>query len=584
MKKWTGFAIALCLMVAWWLIRLTSPATPALSASDLRFADVSDRMAIHFEYQDPDLDPKIKKIQKIFFIGGALAVADVNQDGWMDIFFANSGNNARNHLYLNQNGTRFLEAADTWGIANLNQEGATMVPLIFDYDNDGRPDLFLSRLGCARIFHNTGTRFEDHTAESGINDCQNSSGAISYDFNNDGLLDLYVFRYWGAHNFFSLRSPFVIYENLTNALNGGSNTYYQNIGNGRFKDVTATHGGYDIHWTYDAAVADFEGNGKPYLYLANDFGADALFETTPSGQLINVSEKLGMPDRRLGMSASLGDLDGSGKPHLYVSNEYIPQWNQTGNFLWKFDLTSGKPAEHVDQAPRRQVDNCGWAWGSAFGDFDLDGLQDLYVTNGLISGQSRREYTLAAGTVTSMPGAIMSDYRNWPAVGDRSFQGHQTNCVFLNKGQTFVNVHSAVGLDQSWDGRGAGLIDFDNNGTLDLVVGTQNGPARAHLLKNELPQSKRWIGFQLIGSKSNRDGVGARVKVSQGERKWFRFATGGKTGFHAISDPRLHFGLPNDNSVRAEVRWPSGIVQDLGTLSAGQYHIVTEEGGKTSPL
>ncbi|MBI3556203.1 MAG: CRTAC1 family protein [Deltaproteobacteria bacterium] len=454
--------------------------------------------------------------------------------------------------------------------------------MIFDYDNDGRPDVYLPHLGCGMLFHNLGGRFEDVTAKSGLGDCRNAVTAVPIDFDGDGKLDLYVVRYWKAIDYFHLlaRGPRVWTENFSWSRNGGDNTLYRNRGDGTFEDVTASRGGSDTGWSWDAGAADFAGDGTQRIYVANDFGPDQIFDAT-EGKLahIDTGTVLGLVDRRAGMGVSFGDLTHDGRPHIYVSNESTRYFSpQHGNFLWHFT-----GSEHADdEAYSRGVHNCGeWSWGALFADFDLDGKEDLYVAAGMITGNVESDFPMfdfIRRTGMTIPG-IFADLPDWPSLKGRSLAGGVSDCVFWNRGDRFRDVSGFTGITKAWDGRAVAAIDFDNNGSLDLIVTTRTG--QAHLLRNTVVPGQHWVAFALRGTRSNRDGAGARVEVRQaGQPPQFRWATAGKSGFLANSDPRIHFGLPVVQPLDVFVRWPSGKVDSHHGMDPGKIHTLVE--GKDS--
>jgi hypothetical protein len=179
---------------------------------------------------------------------------------------------------------------------------------------------------------------------------------------------------------------------------------------------------------------------------------------------------------------------------------------------------------------------------------------------------------------------LVRNLRSWQKIDGGSIEGHQVGCLFWNAGDRFENVSPYVGLTTDWDGRAAALIDFDNNGTQDLVVTTQDGPPRnglPHLLRNEIPPRDHWISFSLVGTRSNRDVVGAWIEVSQGGSRWYRWATGGRTGLMASSDPRLHFGIPAGGRVDVRVHWPAGGEQRFSGVATGAFYRVVEGQGLT---
>lgn len=548
--------------------------------NDFKFTDITSSMGIHFLYQDPKLSPDLEHNERLTFFGTGVAVADINGDGWMDILFLSAKKGEKNHLYINNQGKGFSDKAEEWGIANNGNDLIPTSALFFDYDNDGKKDLLISGLGCLKLLKNTGHSFIDVTKNSKLIDCKNNISAIPLDYNNDGFLDLYVTRYWPSESFKTMSNgP----ENYFNALNGGINSLYKNTGDGKFQEVLDNNIVNDSHWSLDAVFADLYGSGKKQLYIANDFGTDTLLGLN-KGKFYDHSKIFPVPDRRFGMSVSLGDLAGDGHPHVYVSNEYVANFNQTGNFLWTFSENT----EAKDEARERGISKCGWAWGSLFADFNLDGKEDLYITNGFITGTSKEQdaktimhnfikqqnYAFIAGTRMSNITNPYSKYKNVPRLNGRSWAGHEIGCLFLNQGSHFENVSAKVGLDTEWDGRSVAGIDFDNNGSIDIVLTTQNGPP--HLLKNEIHPKNNWIGFDLIGTKSNRDGTGAKLQISQGKKSWYRWSVGGRTGFMATSDPRIHVGIPEAGTVDLKITWPSGIIQKISNLKTGKYYKILE--------
>lgn len=557
---------------------------PAAEAGrGLYFVDVAAQAGIRFVYRDPVLHPRFQGKERLFFWGSGAGVADVDRDGFPDILFVTPRKGDSHHLYLNRGGRRFEEKAASWGVAETPDLAATAA-VFFDADNDGDPDLLLTGIGCLHAYRNTGARFEEVTKETGLSDCAPSLGAVPLDFDGDGWLDLYVLRNWGPIDLANPKTARIWPENHYDAKNGGKNTLYRNTGKGTFEDVTARLGGGDGHWTLDAVWGDLSGRGDYGVYVANDFGADTLYSNR-DGQLVDATAKLGTPDRRFGMGVSLGDLRGDGAPAIFVTNELVPGYEQTGNFLRRV-LPDGEVGK--DEAESWGVHDCGWAWGSLFADFDLDGREDLYVANGFISGTGRaddrtntyygalrQDYAFVAGTLMSAPGAVAMNFDHWPAIGTFSYAGHQNDCLFANTGDRMVNIATRAGIVEDADGRAVVGIDYDNNGSMDVVLTTQNGAPR--LYQNRIAPGKRWIGLSLTGTRSNRDAAGARVEVRQGERVFYRWATAGRTGFLASSDPRLLVGLPAEGAVDVKVRFPAGGEVEKKGLSPGRYYRITEE-------
>ncbi len=566
----------------------------------------SAERGISFQYKGPELAEALQP-EDLHVIGGGIAVADINGDGWQDFYVTTAGLNQPNHLYLNQGGRAFTEASEQWRVRDLNltlttlsanpivqpeqRSFASIFPLFFDYNRDGKPDLLVVGIGCSKLFENLGDVFQDVSEESGLADCRNAQTAVPLDYNRDGFTDLYIVRYFGPQDLFTTDDANVWINSSFNATNGGSNTLYRNNGDGTFSDVTKEIGGGDAQWSFDAAAGDFFDDGGTEILVSNDFGPDKLYSVAPD-TMADISDRLGTPDRRLGMGVSVGYLDSSGRPFVHVSNAYHPQYRHEGNFLWQFGLDGvGR-----DRALSWGSNYCLWAWGSNFQDFDLDGTLDLFIANGFLSGADRKEVapgiyiepesppkdaSFRMGTLQTFPGRILESgtvfgamFRDDAEAGRLSFAGYQQDCMFLNKEGSFSDVASVAGMDEDADGRAVASIDFDNDGAVDLLVTTRNQGLK--LYHNRVVPNSRWIGFELVDATGNELAPGARIRVSQGERVWYRYAAGGKSGFLAMSDPRLHIGLQADSPVDIEVRWPSGNVESTNAVAPGKYYRLCE--------
>jgi hypothetical protein len=237
--------------------------------------------------------------------------------------------------------------------------------------------------------------------------------------------------------------------------------------------------------------------------------------------------------------------------------------------------------------------NSEWSWGAAFSDFALRGEESVYVANGFISVANKApDGAFQMGTYMTLPGPLRKGQAMVPRSDRFEYFGHMMDYVFLNRGGRFQDATLEAGIDQPWDGRSAVLVDFENRGAQGLLVTEQSGPA--HLFRDEVDPagpldpstssgqaelgagSGHWIGIKLVGTHCNRDAVGARIKVTQGGRSWYRWATGGRTGFLACSDSRLHVGLPQTGTADLEVRWPDGTVQAISNLKTGTYHDIVQ--------
>jgi len=566
-----------------------------------RFVEKSKELGVSFFYKEAPLEKTLSPVS-LLLPGGGVAVADVNGDGWQDFFLSNSGIDSSHHLYLNDQGKRFVESATTWKIANTNlkagsnslKSSVAVAPLFFDANNDGRPDLYISHIGCSRFFINKGSHFEDVSKSSGLTDCKNSYGGVPLDINGDGFLDLYVFRYHDTRDLFDTSKKYTWVNNVGNATNGGKNSVYLNSGDGIFRDATAQTGGADFHWALDATLGCFKKGHCQEIYIANDFGPDVLY-SIENGKFVDESTRLGFPDRRFGMSATSTYPSGSELPQLHVSNAFLPGYIHEGNFLWDFN------SKGIGQENARSYDteNCLWSWGAAFADFDIDGESELYVANGFISGAEKTVATLSArnpqaenqkskdlafslSLFKTLPSILTKNLhvnqaiQGLPGSGSVNFAGHERDCLFYKKdNKSFENIARLVGVDENWDGRSVATIDYDNDGDLDLIITNRNSNTK--ILENKLNSKKNWIAFNVLEAKTNRNAVGAQIIVSQGEKTWRRYLKGGRNGYLSVSDNRAHFGLSDDRAVDVKVLWLSGEISNFKEIAAGSYYTLDGE-------
>ena len=247
-----------------------------------------------------------------------------------------------------------------------------------------------------------------------------------------------------------------------------------------------------------------------------------------------------------------------------------------GNNLWlPKEGTSGDNLQFENLARDMDVEIGGWSFGAQFGDLNNDGNQDLYLVNGYVSADREKNYWYDFSKITGGNSAIISDAANWPPMEGRSLSGYQQKRVWLNDGSgKFVNVATAVGANDNYDGRSVALVDLWNRGVLDVVVANQKGPLLIY--KNTATPDNQWIDFELEGSTSNRSAIGAEVRLFWNGKKQAQTISGG-SGFCAQNQRRLHFGLGKNPRVeKVEIRWPSGKTQTLEKPIVGQINKVKE--------
>ncbi len=442
-----------------------------------------------------------------------------------------------NHLYRNDGNGKFTDVTEQAGVAPDLFSFATIAA---DYDNDGFVDLFVTGYGRAVLYRNKGNgTFEDVTAKAGINVPGWSISSAWLDYDRDGCVDLFVGRYV---QFDPKYRNFYAADNYPGPLDyeGQTNRLYHNNCNGTFTDVTDKSGiGAFKGRTMGVTAADFDGDGYPDIYVANDKTENFFFHNKHDGTFEEIANEADLAYGQNGESTSamgpvLADIDGDGKPDLWVSDaKYNRLMRNTGNKLFE-DIG---PASGTAQANAQYV-----SWGTGVYDFDNDGWLDILIFHGGLIHMVPQEHSLFRG---------------------------------LGKGK-FADVSRDAGpvLDEKTVARGACFADYDNDGRVDAFV--INLGSQGKLLHNVSPESNHWIAVDLKGTKSNRDGIGARVEVVTGQRRQVAERIAG-SGYLSQDDGRLHFGLGTATKVdRILVHWPSGKEQVLDKVPVDRVLSVEE--------
>ena len=443
------------------------------------------------------------------------AWGDVNGDGRPDLVVTRLEQPLQ--LYVNLGGGRFRDEAAAWGLDN---GGETAIGVSFgDYDNDGRPDLFVANNGSDRLFHNDGRRFSDVSARAGIGDAYDSMSASWADYDGDGRLDLYVTDYASC-----LGPPAQLgYE---------PDRLYHNDGDGRFTEVTSVLGpNATIGAGFQAAWFDYNGDRRPDLFLANDFfgqqpDRNHLWRNDGGGRFTDVSMPSGAGRAMNTMGVGIGDYDRDGRLDLALSNGY-------SNVLLRNDgngrFTSAAAAAGIEHT-YQQVDEHGFTWGVEFADLNLDGWEDLYF---------------GAGYLWAL---------EW--FGERPYV--LRNEVFVNdRHGRFVDLSTPSRADDPGVTRGVAIGDYDRDGRLDVFVVNQDG--ESHLYRNVTPYGHdHWLEVKTVGTVSNRDGCGARLTVRVRGGSLVREVLCGSTSVSSGRDEVVHFGLGTARRFTLRILWPSG--------------------------
>jgi enediyne biosynthesis protein E4 len=538
------------------LIAAQSAATPGF-----RLVDVTSAAGIQFRHNSGAYGGKLLPET----LGSGCAFLDYDADGWQDVLLINGMDwpqhkRQRSTLRLYRN-NRDGTFTDVTRRAGLDVEMYGMGVAVGDYNNDGFPDILVTCVGQNRLFRNTGKgSFVDATKTSGLDGRMGfSTSAIWFDYDRDGLLDLFVCNYvkWSPEHdvFCSLDGKHKSYC-TPEAYRGETCWLFHNRGDGTFEDVTAKSGIFDTSSkSLGVAMLDYDRDNWPDLLVANDTQPNKLYRNQRNGTFKDVAVEAGIAfsaegKARAGMGVDAADFDHSGFPGVAITNfdnEMIGLYRPAAN---------GTYNDVAVQAGVGLASQNTLGFGCTFLDADLDGALDLVVANGHIDD-----------TVRNIRGNV--GYAQPPQ-------------IFLNNGQgKFQDVAAATGeaFSQPKVGRGLCYADFDRDGDLDLLMTTNNGPA--YLYRNDQLAGNHSIRFRLTGTKSNRDAIGAMVRIEYEASSQSGLVKGGSS-YLSQSELPVTFGLgKRDRIARVTIAWPSGATEEYKNLAAGQAYDCVEGKGIT---
>jgi len=536
------------------------PPSPGPAAASLpTFTDVTADSGIRFAHNNGAFGKKYLPET----MGSGCAFLDYDGDGLLDVYLANGADFPSHHtrttypaLYRNLGGGRFDDVTEK---AGLRQEFFGMGIAVGDYDNDGHEDLFVTALGRARLYHNRGNgTFEEVGVAAGVAHSGFGSSAAFLDYDRDGDLDLLVGYYvrWSEANDLSCTIDGTSKSYCTpESYQGDGPKLYRNEGNGRFTDVSRASGIENTSGkSLGVAVFDFDADGWPDIAVANDTQPNYLYRNNHDGTFSEIGRESGIAFSESGvargaMGIDAADYDGSGRESLIIgnfSNEMLGLYHNEGAGLF------------IDDAPRAGIGQPSLltlAFGAFFFDYDLDGHDDIFVTNGHVEDDINRLQKEV--TYAQRPHLFHNTGKGlFEAVGDRS----------------------GAALALPMVGRGAAWGDYDGDGDLDLLLTTNGGPAR--LLRNDGGNASSWLQVRLRGARSDRDGIGAVVKATAGGVTRSRTVKSGSS-YESASDLVAAFGfgpgVPKVDTL--EIIWPSGTKQALRDVATGRLVRVDEVAG-----
>jgi hypothetical protein len=536
--------------------------SPARPSGPIEFRDVTKQAGIHFKHNSGAFGKKYLPET----MGSGVCVLDYDNDGWQDILFVNSTDwpghkgavKSYPAFYHNNKDGTFTDVTREAGVAI---ESYGLGCAVADYDNDGFEDIYITTVGSNHLFHNLGNgKFADVTVRAGVADPGFATSAVWFDYDNDGKLDLFVTHYidWSI-----AKDQYCTLDNKNKSYctpqtyKGESSTLFHNKGDGTFENVTKRAGLHDPgSKSLGVAMLDYDNDGWMDLFVTNDTEPNKLYHNNHNGTFADVGVQVGVAFSesgrvRAGMGVDAGDYDESGWQSLVIgnfTNESLSLYRNDGSGLFvDEEIASGI----------RQMSLQALTFGCFFFDYDLDGRLDIFAANGHVSD----DISVVQPTLKYAQPALL--FHN---IGNRKFE------------EASAKVGPA--MQQPVVGRGAAYLDYDNDGDLDLVITANNGPAR--LLRNDNGNQNDMLRVKLVGTRSNRDGIGAKVTLttSSGTRLFRMVKTG--SSYASQTELPVTFGLGQaapGRTVSVEIVWPSGQKDSLSKIGANQFITVKEGSG-----
>lgn len=538
----------------------------AAPVQDVQFSDVTQTVKIQFKQENSATSNKYL----VETMGGGVALLDYDNDGRLDIFFTNgakiddpmpdgklpdkSDPKFSNRLYHQSSNGTFTDVTEKAGLTGIPQNHYDMGVAVGDYDNDGFEDIYVTGFGGNTLYHNNGDgTFTDVTKKAGVAASGWNTSAGFLDYDNDGKLDLFVTRYvdwtFKTNRYCGEEKPgYRAYCHPDN-YEGVTSILYHNDGNGTFTDVSEKAGiAKSIGKGLGVSFADYDGDGFTDIFVANDSVQCFLFHNNGNGTFSEVGLFKGVGYNEdgktfAGMGTDFSDYDNDGLPDVIVtdlSNERYMLFRNNGDGSFR-DVTNQSGVGGATLAFA--------GWSTRFFDYDNDGWKDLFVAQSHVMDTIEK----TAPNLRYM----------------------QPPLLLRNQAGHFSRVSPGEAFRKEWAGRGAAFGDLDNDGDVDVVV--SNAGQYAYVLRNDGGNRNQWLGIATIGTKSNRDGIGARVKVVSASGLTQYFTVNTAVGYLSASDKRLVVGLASDVTAKlVEIRWPSGTIQRLENVKAGQFLRVTE--------
>lgn len=555
-----------------------TPAPPELIGS-VRFKEVAIEKGVIYNHRRTPRDKILTENYALYFPTPSVSVVDINDDGYMDIYLPSTEPRLANLLYISEAGVHFTEAARQYGIEDERRDYSHAMGIFIDLDRDGYLDLIQSFWGPHTFFrgHGPGRPFTEEPDKFSGYDSR-PDGFSVVDINRDGHLDLVFGNFLSGPNESRYMEMWMIARQ--NNKTGGSNHLLINDGKKLKPDPRFNF--LTRSYTHSVGISDINLDGWPDIFFANDYSYDELFLNEKGESVRDVTDEY-LPKRlhgHSGMNSDFGDFDGDGLIDLYVTNIHKPPFFRRYNLLWK-----KRPDGHFDSVSLDTgTARCGFSWSAKFADFNNDGEMDLAVANGRERSAGMRSPAEGKSLWYRryIVGEIAEPLREVYFLKNESFAGtyvsaFERDCLFIQKNGKFFDVARSAGTADEQEGRGLALVDFNNDGKMDFVTVSVKG--RLKLYENVSPAPGNWIGLRLKDKSGSTMPIGSFITLKRTEGHDMVYEYYIANGYNSQSDPRVHFGLGETRPSSVEVRWPDGQKEVFRGLVANQYQDIIQGKG-----
>lgn len=548
---------------------------PITKPTNLKFHYANKTEKLHIvrtpiKFQNKNYPPIFEGVLN-FLPAPIFAVEDLDHDGYQDIII--SGTRVPFGIYYNKFGKEYEKDISIYNIVN-EKNYKIVYATVFDFDNDGWGDIFFVTDNIKAPFHmlkNTKGHFNEITKEVKLDQISNP-GTISsvqlLDFNRDGYLDLLI-------------SNMPIMESIPSNVYGLKNAKFSEEPNSNililnnhaqsFVNATKSLGLAQNEFTHAIGIVDINNDFYPDLYVTDDYARDKVFINKGGKKVENKTfEYLGHIFNRNGMGSDTIDINHDGIPDIYTANVSRGNYNHGMNYFWV-----SHNGTYIDESEKYNISRCGYSWSPKFFDPDLDGNLDIIVGAGLKDGKDNIWYY--ANLWSMMPNFLKKHHfflNMYPE--DYEYYGKQRKCFFLNQDdKTFIDIGPYSGITDVYASRIITLVDGNNSGVPSILTGNFFSP-RIQYYENQIPPENNWVGLKLVGTKSNRDAIGAKISYSFRNKTVYRDVAP-TSGIGALHDKRIIIGLRKEPVIpEITVQWPSGVVQTVNNLKMNQYNTIIE--------